>query len=182
MRAKSPMTVLSIIVMGVSGSGKSTIGLLLAKRLGAGFYDGDRLHPDSNIAKMTAGRSLTDEERLPWLTAVGEHLADARATGISGIIACSALKRDYRNMLREHVPELFVVFLDGPKDIISERIAARTHDFMPPSLLDSQFESLQPLEPDERGIRIDVSNTPDQIVDEIVGLLEASDAPRAWII
>ena len=172
------MTALSIIVMGVSGSGKSTIGLLLAKRLNAAFYDGDRLHPDSNIAKMAAGVPLTDEERLPWLHAVGEHLADAHSTGVGGIIACSALKRAYRNLLREHAPDLFVVFLDGPRELIAERIAARTHDFMPASLLDSQFASLEPLEPDERGTRIDVSHAPDHIVDEIMRIVELAEKPQ----
>lgn len=165
--------------MGVSGSGKSTIGLLLAKKLDAAFYDGDRLHPESNVAKMAAGTPLSDEERLPWLHVVGEHLADARSAGMGGIIACSALKRDYRDVLRGHVPEVFYVFLDGPQDLIAERIAARTHDFMPTSLLDSQFGSLEPLESDERGIRIDVSRSPDEIVDEIVKVVHPAVAAQS---
>ncbi|HEU0165408.1 MAG TPA: gluconokinase [Thermomicrobiales bacterium] len=157
--------------MGVSGSGKSTIGALLAKKLDAGFTDGDRFHSASNIAKMAAGAPLDDSERLPWLEAIGKHLAASASSGSTEIVACSALKRQYRDVLRSYSPGLFVVFLDGPSDVIRERIARRNHAFMPSSLLESQLASLEPLGPDELGIRVDIMLPPEQIVGEVIARL-----------
>ena len=158
-----------IIVMGVQGSGKSTIGTGLAARLGIRFVDGDRLHPQENAEKMAAGIALNDAERRPWLLEVGRVLRERQSEGI--VAACSALKRDYRDLLREAVPDLFVVDAEGPMELIAERIGAREHEYMPPELLSSQFEILEPLDDDERGITVDIRQTPSQIVDAIVGAL-----------
>lgn len=157
--------------MGVQGSGKSTIGTLLAGRLGARFIDGDTLHPAENKAVMAAGRALQDEHRLPWLHAVGERLAEGPEAGI--VIACSALKRGYRELLRRHVPALFTVDLEGPIGLVAARIAARAHDFMPPALLQSQYDTLEVRGDDERGVTVDVVDPPDEIVDRIIAAMAA---------
>jgi gluconokinase len=157
----------SIVVMGVSGSGKSAIGRLLAEAINSEFSDGDRLHSADNIARMSVGHALCDTERLPWLHAVGQRLEGAVSRHQDSVVACSALKRIYRDILREHVPDIFFVFLDGPLEVVHERVIARNHEFMPPSLLSSQFASLEPLEGDERGIRIDIRLEPEEIVSQI---------------
>lgn len=158
----------SVVVMGVSGSGKSTVGRLLADRSNSRFCDADDLHPTANIARMAAGHALGDAERMPWLRNVGETMARARDAGENLVMACSALKRSYRDMLREHVGDAFFVFLDGPLEIVHERMSARTHEFMPPSLLASQYASLEPLQGDELGMRVGITMTPEQIVDEFL--------------
>lgn len=160
-----------IMVMGVQGAGKSTIGTLLAERLSLAFVDGDRLHSDENVAKMAAGIALTDAERLPWLREVGNVLARRRDDGI--VVVCSALKRDYRDLLREKVPDLFVVDPEGPMELVAARISERQHEYMPPELLQSQYDTLQPLEEDEAGIIVDISRTPEQIIDDIVAAIQA---------
>lgn len=154
------------MVMGVQGAGKSTIGTLLAERLGVRFVDGDRLHSEENIAKMARGEALTDAERLPWLREVGSVLASGRDDGI--VVVCSALKRDYRDLIREFVPDLFVVDPEGPMALVADRISARQHEYMPPVLLQSQYDTLEPLQADEAGVIVDIRRTPEELIDDIV--------------
>jgi gluconokinase len=154
-----------IVVMGVSGSGKSTVGAALAQRLRVPFADADDLHPAANIAKMSAGHPLDDNDRLPWLDTIGEWLAH-HADG--GVMSCSALKLKYRDQLRRHSPDVVFLHLTGTPEVISRRQASRPGHFMPASLLASQFETLEPLAPDERGVDIDVDQDVDVIVDEYV--------------
>lgn len=149
-----------IVVMGVSGCGKSTIGHDLAARLGIEYKDGDELHPKDNIDKMSSGIPLTDEDRAPWLTLVGEWLHE-RA---DGVIACSALKRSYRDIIRAAAPDTFFVHLHGSYTVHLSRVTCREGHFMPSSLLDSQMATLEMLCDDEPGVLIDI----DQPVDDIV--------------
>jgi gluconokinase len=154
-----------IVVMGVSGSGKSTVGAALAQRLRVPFADGDDLHPPANVAKMTAGQPLDDDDRYPWLEAIGQWLADHLD---GGVISCSALKRKYRDQLRRHCADVEFFHLSGSPEVIGKRQASRPGHFMPASLLQSQFATLEPLAPDERGIAIDVDQNIDSIVDAYV--------------
>ena len=154
-----------IVVMGVSGSGKSTVGAALAGRLRVPFEDADDLHPAENIAKMSRGESLDDSDRWPWLERIGEWLA-AHPDG--GVIACSALKRKYRDQLRHHCSSVTFLHLEGGRDVIEKRQASRPGHFMPASLLTSQFETLEPLAPDEGGYVVDVAGSVDEIVDRYV--------------
>ncbi len=151
-----------IVVMGVSGSGKSTVGSALAQRLRVPFADADDLHPAANIAKMTAGHALDDEDRYPWLEAIGDWLAQHPD---GAVISCSALKRKYRDQLRQHCAGLRFLHLSGSPEVIQRRQASRPGHFMPASLLSSQFETLEPLDVDEDGISIDVDQSIDSIVD-----------------
>lgn len=154
-----------IVVMGVSGSGKSTVGAALAQRLRVPFGDGDDFHPTVNIAKMTAGHALDDEDRKPWLESIGRWLA-AHADG--GVMSCSALKRSYRDRLRAHCPDVQFLHLAGSPAVIGRRQASRPGHFMPAALLASQFETLEPLDADESGIAIDVDQGIDAIIDSYV--------------
>ncbi|WP_445170663.1 gluconokinase [Mycolicibacterium sp. Dal123E01] len=154
-----------IVVMGVSGSGKSTVGAALAQRLRVPFADADDFHPPANIAKMTAGHALDDDDRYPWLEAIGEWLAD-HAGG--GVMSCSALKRKYRDQLRQHCVGVRFLHLSGTEDVIARRQASRPGHFMPAALLASQFETLEPLDADEHGISIDVDQSIDSIIDTYV--------------
>ena len=151
-----------IVVMGVSGSGKSTVGAALAQRLRVPFADADDFHPAANIAKMTAGHALDDDDRYPWLEAIGDWLAQHPG---GAVISCSALKRKYRDQLRRHCADLTFLHLSGSTAVIQRRQASRPGHFMPASLLASQFETLEPLDADERGISIDVDQSIDSIVD-----------------
>jgi gluconokinase len=148
--------------MGVSGSGKSAVGAALAQRLRVPFADADDFHPAANIAKMTAGQPLNDDDRYPWLEAIGEWLAAHRD---GGVMSCSALKRTYRDQLRRHCPPVTFLHLSGSQEVIGRRQASRPGHFMPASLLASQFATLEPLEPDEQGITIDVAQDIDSIVE-----------------
>lgn len=159
-----------LVVMGVSGSGKSTVGAALAQRLGVPFADADDLHPAANIAKMTRGEPLDDHDRHPWLEIIGRWLADHPG---GGVVSCSALKRKYRDHLRRHAPDVAFVHLEGSHEVITDRQASRPGHFMPASLLASQFATLEPLQPDERGVVIDVDQSVDAIVAASVSELEA---------
>jgi gluconokinase len=163
-----------ILIMGVQGSGKSTIGELLAKRLEVPLIDGDSLHSAANKARMASGQALSDAQRLPWLHEVGKRLALGAGSGV--VVACSALKRSYRDLLREHAPTMVTVFARGDMDLICARITARRHEFMPPSLLHTQFEDLQELDPDEPGMTVDIAKTPEQIVDDLIAVMTGPGA------
>lgn len=154
-----------IVVMGVSGSGKSTVGAALAQRLRVPFADADDFHPPENIAKMTAGHALDDDDRYPWLEAIGEWLAQHPD---GGVMSCSALKRVYRDQLRQHRADIEFLHLAGSPETIGRRQASRPGHFMPAALLASQFETLEPLEPDEQGVAIDVDQSIDSIVDSYI--------------
>lgn len=145
-----------IVVMGVSGCGKSTVGALIANRLAIPFVDADSLHPLANIEKMAAGTPLTDDDRRPWLARVGEVLADAGRTGDGVVVACSALRRSYRDAISAVEPRVLFVHLSGTKEVLASRLQGRSGHFMPGSLLDSQLATLEPLQPDERGVVIDI--------------------------
>ncbi len=162
-----------IVVMGVSGSGKSTVGSELAQRLRVPFMDADTLHPPSNIAKMSAGEPLDDDDRYPWLDNVGEWLADHRD---GGVVSCSALKRAYRSRLREHCPGIEFLYLSGSPELIGSRIADRPGHFMPAALLRSQFDTLEPLSPDEPGVTVDVSHDVNTIVGDFLARSQARQA------
>ena len=146
-----------IVVMGVSGSGKSTLGPALARELEVPFLDGDALHSSDNVAKMAAGHALDDADREPWLRLVGRWLAGVDA----GVIACSALRRRYRDLIRAESPDAFFVHLSADPQLIIGRQRRRVGHFMSPELMTSQLETLEPLQPDERGVVVDVSGSPD---------------------
>ena len=155
-----------VVVMGVTGCGKTTAGAALAQRLRVPFADADDFHPEANIAKMSAGQALDDTDRGPWLDAVGAWLADHDASG--GVMSCSALKVAYRDQLRGHAPRAELVHLDGTREVIARRQASRPGHFMPASLLDSQFATLEPLGPEEHGQVISVDQSVDAIVQSYV--------------
>jgi gluconokinase len=157
--------------MGVAGSGKSTIADSLAKRLHWRYEDGDEFHPASNVAKMSAGQPLTDEDRWPWLQAIADEIDRLSASGERAVVACSALKRTYRGILVHGRDDVRIVFLDGTQDLIAERLAARKGHFMPPGLLASQFRTLERPCADERPITVSIDAPVARIVDEIVSQL-----------
>jgi gluconokinase len=156
--------------MGASGSGKSTVGAALARRLGVPFADADALHPAANVAKMAAGTPLDDADRRPWLDSVGRWLADHD----DGVMACSALKRRYRDQLRSHRTDIAFLHLTGSPELIGARQAGRPGHFMPSSLVASQFDALEPLDPDEYGMAADVEQSVDAIVEAFVTFLSVS--------
>lgn len=162
----------ALVVMGVSGSGKSTVADRLAARLGWRFADGDSFHPASNVAKMSAGQPLTDEDRWPWLQAIADEIDCLSAADERAVIACSALKRAYREVLMHGRDDVRIVFLDGTQDLIAARLAARKGHFMPPGLLASQFKTLERPEADERPITVSIDAPVERIVDDIVTQLD----------
>lgn len=167
-----------LVVMGVSGSGKTTVAEKLAARLGWPMLEGDTLHPPANVAKMKSGVPLDDSDRLPWLQAIAARIDEWRRAGSPGIVTCSALKRSYRRILVGDRPEVRLVFLSGSKDLIARRMAERRGHFMPPSLLQSQLDTLEPPGPDENPITVSVEGTPDQIAAEVLAKLgEAAGSP-----
>lgn len=162
--------------MGVSGSGKTTIGRALATRLGWSFEEGDALHPPENIAKMRAGQPLTDADRVPWLSAIAARIDEWRQRSESGVITCSALKRSYRQVIIGDRREVRLVYLSGSRELIAERMSQRHDHFMPASLLDSQFETLEPPGPEENAITVSVDQPLDKIVDRLVAELTQRSA------
>jgi gluconokinase len=156
-----------IVVMGVAGSGKTTLAARLAEKLGIPFVEGDSLHPAANVKKMASGIPLTDDDRWPWLEAIGERMEAERVTGHGVVVACSALKRAYRDCLRTHVDgKIHFFLLDGSRQLIGDRMRQRKGHFMPPALLDSQFATLERPAPDEHAVILDISHKPAQLVEE----------------
>jgi gluconokinase len=167
-----------VVIAGVSSSGKTTVGQALAVRLGARFLDADDFHPDANVEKMARGMPLVDEDRWPWLDRLNRELRTAAAAGDSVVLACSALKVAYRERLAAGVDGLQLVMLTGSRDLLATRAGARQHRYMPASLLDSQLQTLEPLEPGS-GWEIDVAQPPAVIVDELARRLGAGSAAPA---
>jgi gluconokinase len=154
--------------MGVSGSGKSLIGAAFARALNVAFVEGDAYHPAENVARMAAGIPLTDDDRAGWLRALAARIREARDAGTGLVVTCSALKRSYRNVLRGDADKVRFIFLKGPRTLIAERLAGRSGHFMPPSLLDSQFATLEEPTPDERVWECDIAQSPEGIVADLV--------------
>jgi gluconokinase len=163
----------AIIVMGVSGSGKSTIGALLAEALGWPFADADGFHPAANVAKMAAGQPLTDEDRWPWLDAIATHIGASRTAGQPVVVACSALRRAYRERLRAGHGDLIFLHLAGAPEVIAERQAARQGHFMPPSLMASQFATLEEPDAEADAVIVSVSASPHEVVATAIDQLAA---------
>ena len=159
----------ALIVMGVSGSGKSTIADKLAERLRWSYEDGDKFHPASNVAKMSAGHSLTDEDRWPWLQAIADEIDRACKANEHVVIACSALKRSYRDVLVHGRRDVRIVYLNGTQELIAGRLAKRQGHFMPPGLLASQFKTLEPPGADENPVIVSIDASVEEIVDDTVG-------------
>lgn len=154
------------VLMGVSGCGKTSLGVALSEQLAVSFIDGDDLHPKSNIDKMASGQALNDEDRAPWLAKVGAALAQADGPVAIG---CSALKRMYRDQIRDAARKpVHFLHLDAPQDVLQKRVTEREGHFMPPALLDSQFAALEPLQADELGTQIDISKTFPDVVEQSV--------------
>jgi gluconokinase len=172
----------ALVLMGVSGSGKTTIADRLAERLGWTFEDGDRFHPASNVAKMSAGHPLTDEDRWPWLQAISDEIDRVCTAGEHAVIACSALKRVYRGILVHGRDDVRIIYLKGTQELIADRLAQRKGHFMPPGLLDSQFKTLEPPVEAENPVTVSIDASVEAIVDDIVHQLRLTpvdiSAPR----
>lgn len=169
----------AIIVMGVSGSGKTTIAEALAERLGFACEDADTYHPASNVAKMHSGIPLTDEDRWPWLRAIAQAIDRKAEASTPVVIACSALKRAYREILAHGREDVRIVYLKGSRDLIARRLALRTDHFMPASLLDSQFATIEEPLPAERVMTVDIDASVDEIVAQIVRQLGVTSTPES---
>lgn len=164
-----------LVLMGVSGSGKSTVATILAGQLGWDFQEGDDLHPPANVAKMAAGHALDDEDRWPWLETVADWIREHTDAGVPGLVTCSALKRSYRDVLRgEHV---VFVYLAGSQEQIGDRLVKRMNHYMPASLLASQLATLEPPEADERALEVPIGGTPAQAAGEIIRRLDLRPDP-----
>ena len=162
----------AIVVMGVSGSGKSTIGRPVAERLGCPFRDADSFHPKANIEKMRSGEPLTDDDRWPWLEAIADWIAEHRAAGTTCVVTCSALKRAYRDIVTNNQSrDVRLVYLKGDFDLIAARLKARKGHFMPPALLQSQFAALEEPDADEHPITVSIDAPPEQIAAQVIAKL-----------
>ena len=166
-----PAAPTAVVVMGVSGSGKTTVAVALARRLGWEFAEGDDHHPAANVEKMRAGIPLDDADREPWLRALASWIAEREQAGASCVLTCSALKRSYRDLLREGNDWVFFAYVAVPEDVLAERLAGRTGHYMPPSLLTSQLATLEPLQDDEPGITAPGTGEPGEVVDAVLAAL-----------
>ncbi len=155
-----------LIVMGVAGSGKTTVAVLLAQRLGWTFAEADDFHPPANVAKMAAGTPLDDDDRAPWLATIAQWVSEADAAGRSTVVTCSALRRAYRDVLASAAGDVRFVHLEGDPELIGARIAQRTGHFMPPTLLPSQLATLEPLQDDEPGVVVPIGAPPEEVVEQ----------------
>jgi gluconokinase len=168
----------SIVVMGVSGSGKSTVAAGLVERLGWDFAEGDEFHPPENVEKMRSGQPLTDEDRWPWLRRLAGWIGEHERAGRSCIVTCSALKRSYRDLLRDGHPSVWFAHVAAEAELIRGRLGQRSGHYMPASLLDSQLATLEPLQDDEPGARISGAGDPDTVVAEILAALSREHGLR----
>ncbi|MEU0838405.1 gluconokinase [Streptomyces sp. NPDC005962] len=162
-----------VVVMGVSGTGKTTVGPLLAEALGVPYAEADDFHPPANIAKMSAGTPLGDEDRWPWLDAIGVWAHDHIAHG--GVVSCSALKRSYRDRLRAAEPGVVFLHLTGERKLIADRMQERKGHFFSGAMLDSQLATLEPLQPDENGVAVDIAPGPETITEQAVAALRRAE-------
>lgn len=160
-----------VVVMGVSGVGKSTVAKGLSTLLGWTFAEGDAFHPEANVAKMASGHPLTDDDRWPWLRSIGDWMSEEIAASRSGVVTCSALRRVYRDLLREGRPEVVFCHLVAGEDLIGERMVRRTDHYMPASLLPSQLATLEPLQPDEPGVVVPATGAPQDVQDRAMSAL-----------
>ncbi|HEV7309211.1 gluconokinase [Ensifer sp.] len=160
-----------IVVMGVSGSGKTTVGELLAERVGWRFIEGDSFHSAENVAKMSAGTPLSDDDRFPWLKTLAGEIAKDEAAGRSSVLGCSALKRSYRDILRSGAPRVRFVHVHGDRAVLADRLSHRAGHFFPAALLDSQLAALEPLGRDEDGVVVDVALSPSEQVERALAAL-----------
>lgn len=164
---------LGVVVMGVSGCGKSTVGRLIAQALPRPYLEGDAFHPPENVARMAAGTPLTDADRQGWLHALAGELAAAQRSGSGAVLACSALKRSYRDVLRSGMPDLAFVHLQGSRELLEARMAQRSGHYMPASLLQSQLATLEPPQADERAVTLDIATGPDALAQAALRWLRA---------
>jgi gluconokinase len=160
--------VVSLVVMGVSGSGKTTVATEVARRLGWEFTEGDDHHPAANVEKMRAGIPLGDDDRWPWLRELAAWIGRHEEEGRSCVLTCSALKRSYRDLLRDGHPSVWFAHVSGPQELIADRVQKRHGHYMPPTLVPSQFATLEPLQDDEPGRVVPATGSPEQVVDELL--------------
>ena len=163
----------SVVVMGVSGTGKTTVATGVAERLGWEFAEGDEFHPAANVEKMRNGVPLDDDDRRPWLRALADWIGERERAGRSVVVTCSALKRSYRDLLRDGHPSVWFAHVTADRELLQRRVQERTGHYMPPSLLDSQLATLEPLEDDEPGVRVSGAGSPDDVVAEVLSVLAA---------
>jgi gluconokinase len=178
MQVDGANTATTVVVMGVSGSGKTTVAERLAQRLDWDFAEGDDFHPRANVEKMAAGQPLDDADRWPWLRTIGGWIDQREATGRSVVVTCSALRRSYRDLLREGRPSVWFAHVTVDAEVLRARLRERTGHYMPASLLDSQLATLEPLQPDEAGAEVSGAGSPDAVVDDLLAAL-GRDRPSA---
>jgi gluconokinase len=166
--APAPLT---LIVMGVSGVGKTSVAHALVERTKGVFQEGDDLHPDANRAKMAAGTPLTDDDRWPWLRRIAAWIGEQEDAGRDAVVTCSALRRSYRDLLRDGHPSVRFVYLEASEEVLTERVAHRRHEYMPPALLRSQLDTLEPLADDEPGVRVETYGDPEAVADRALQAL-----------